>query len=108
MILSVISGCNTEPAETAPETTVAETTEITTIPETEPDTEPVTEPAPEPLPSPKGEIKVHTLQNYIKNMDLGGAAGEILTANEKNWVQKILEDDPGLFNGFLKFRGIRG
>lgn len=49
---------------------------------------------------PKGEIKVNTLQNYLKNMHLGGAVGNILTQNDKNWVQKVLTDDPGLFDGF--------
>ena len=49
---------------------------------------------------PKGEIKVNALQNHLKNMHLGGAIGKILTQNEKNWVQKVLTDDPGLFDGF--------
>ena len=50
--------------------------------------------------SPKGEIKVETLQNQLTNMHLGGAVGDILTANEQNWLHKILTDDPGLFDGF--------
>ena len=49
---------------------------------------------------PKGEIKVNTLQNYLKNMHLGGAVGKILTQNEKNWLHAVLTDDPGLFDGF--------
>ena len=33
-------------------------------------------------------------------MNISGAVGAILTANEINWVQKILDDDPGLFAAF--------
>ena len=41
------------------------------------------------------------LENRITNLNLSGEVGRILAANEQNWVQKILEDNPGLFEGFL-------
>ncbi len=43
---------------------------------------------------------METLRNKLTNMHPGGAVGEILTANEVNWVQRILTDDPNLFGAF--------
>lgn len=54
-----------------------------------------------PLPSQKGGNTVKILENRIMNLNLSGEVGRILAANEQNWVQKILEDNPGLFEGFL-------
>lgn len=44
---------------------------------------------------------MNTLHNSVINMNLRGSVGEILTENENNWVKKILNDNPGLFDGFL-------
>ena len=92
-----------------PETDLTETTdnscttsEITANESENSDTESATEEVTvQPLPDTKGENKVNTLHNYITNMNLGGEVGNIITANEKNWIHKILEDNPGLFDTFL-------
>ena len=55
----------------------------------------------EPIPQPKGENKVNTLQNYLKKMNPDGDVGSVIIGNENNWVHAILEDNPGLFDGFL-------
>ena len=43
---------------------------------------------------------MYPLVNDLKCMNISGAVGTVLTANEINWVQKILDDDPGLFGAF--------
>ena len=43
---------------------------------------------------------METLRNKLTNMRPGGAVGKILRANEVNWVQRILTDDPNLFGAF--------
>ena len=43
---------------------------------------------------------MYTLVNNLECMNISGAAGDVLTANEVNWVQKILDDDPNLFGAF--------
>lgn len=42
------------------------------------------------------------LQNFLTNLTLSGSVGSILSSNEKNWIHVLLEDDPGLFDGFLR------
>ena len=59
---------------------------------------------PEAVPSiiqPQVEDKVGMLKNNVTNMNISGAIGDILTANEVNWVQTVLEKNPGLFDAFL-------
>ncbi len=40
------------------------------------------------------------LKNCLTNMQIGGEVGEILAENTRNWLQKLLIDDSGLFEGF--------
>ncbi len=47
------------------------------------------------------EDKMGMLKNNMNKMNLAGAVGDILTANETTWVQKVLEDNPRLFDAFL-------
>lgn len=104
ILLSACTGAVTPSPDTSAE---SKTEAEGTSPETE---ESTTEEAQEtditvePLPKPKGENQVDTLQNYLKKMNLDGAVGSVLNGNEKNWVHTVLEDNPGLFNGFLNQR----
>lgn len=41
------------------------------------------------------------LKNNMRNMNIAGAVGDILSANETVWVQRVLEDNPRLFDAFL-------
>ena len=40
------------------------------------------------------------LKNDLQVLHPTGKVGEILTANEKNWIHPLLNDNPGLFSGF--------
>ncbi len=51
--------------------------------------------------APPVEDKVDMLKNEMRNMNIEGAVGKILTANETVWVQKVLQDNPRLFDAFL-------
>jgi len=41
------------------------------------------------------------MKNNLTCMNLSGTVGEILVANERVWIHQLLEDNPGLFDGFL-------
>jgi DUF1680 family protein len=42
-----------------------------------------------------------SLANYLVNMNISGQVGEIFEAHTEAWVTRVLEDNPGLFDGFL-------
>lgn len=70
-------------------------------------TEDATEAETEIWNTQKGENKVDTLKNYTNGMHLSGVVADVLAANEKNWVQAVLTDNPGLFAGFYNQRDSR-
>jgi uncharacterized protein len=40
-------------------------------------------------------------QNLLTNLNLSGYVGQVLASNEKLWLQKVLQDNPNLFEAFV-------
>lgn len=49
----------------------------------------------------KDQSENGVLTNYLVNMNIDGKVGDLLTSHREAWLQKILVDNPGLFEGFL-------
>lgn len=51
----------------------------------------------------KSEFSIPTLgasENHLTNLNLGGYVGKLLASNERSWLQKVLKDNPNLFEAF--------
>ena len=51
----------------------------------------------------KPEFKIPTLsasENRLTNLNLSGYVGKLLASNERSWLQKVLKDNPNLFEAF--------